>query len=536
MSDHSRPEEGFAERIQREAGEEAAAVVADLAKVRFRADQVARVLRALDLPLPDEIGMLLVRAPAERPTRPVVAIKAPPAPAPVSAEPAPSREESPPPVAQEPESSPGAVQEPKKSAAPKSKTEKPSSGTARPFLIEPAPTDLRTEAAVEAVLISIGEVSSQVLQEHWPWANRATIERVLRHFYAKGLLKVASAGGGANATTYRVGGENVFDSWPKSSVGWKKQPAAKAERMTFALELVARQQDAITAVLEATGEHLVPSELRDELERRGLDLPLARVGDYLRELSNAPRPTITRTGIARRGEKQTQGRTAIEYRATSVTDGKPRQAATAELTGAAAQRNADKAAREDASGARQRPFPGDEADAGDQPPAVEDVAANALKRVRDHVAANPQHVHTYATIAKLCDLTEELATESLAKLALQGVVKPRPTGGYSYIKPTDPGAAARMDARRPHAPEVVSGRGGTVAGTGKKQVVSHPEVRKVLDVVRNQLGPDSYEMTPSGHWAIHAPKGRVMIAGTPSSSRSVLNDRARLRRAGIKGL
>lgn len=46
-------EEGFADRVAREAEEEAEKVIRDLQRVRFRADQVLRVLRALGLPTPD---------------------------------------------------------------------------------------------------------------------------------------------------------------------------------------------------------------------------------------------------------------------------------------------------------------------------------------------------------------------------------------------------------------------------------------------------------------------------------------------------
>lgn len=47
-----RDQEGFADRVAREAQEESAAVLADLVKLRWRADQVERVLRALGMPVP----------------------------------------------------------------------------------------------------------------------------------------------------------------------------------------------------------------------------------------------------------------------------------------------------------------------------------------------------------------------------------------------------------------------------------------------------------------------------------------------------
>jgi hypothetical protein len=45
--------------LRSEAEQEAAAIVADLTRLRFRADQVSRVLRQLHLPIPDRLGVLL---------------------------------------------------------------------------------------------------------------------------------------------------------------------------------------------------------------------------------------------------------------------------------------------------------------------------------------------------------------------------------------------------------------------------------------------------------------------------------------------
>jgi DNA-binding transcriptional ArsR family regulator len=104
------PGEGFAERIERETRVEAAAVVADLARLRFRADQVYRVLRALDLDVPDEIvqltrtglaeGLLAGREERPEPAQaPVVPAQpeAPvePAPGPAAAEKPPAAEKAP---------------------------------------------------------------------------------------------------------------------------------------------------------------------------------------------------------------------------------------------------------------------------------------------------------------------------------------------------------------------------------------------------------------------------------------------------------
>jgi hypothetical protein len=81
MAEPTNTPEGFADRIQREAREESVAIMADLARLKFRADQVGHVLRALKLPFPDGLQALLsgeALAPAEAP--PETETEAPPAP------------------------------------------------------------------------------------------------------------------------------------------------------------------------------------------------------------------------------------------------------------------------------------------------------------------------------------------------------------------------------------------------------------------------------------------------------------------------
>lgn len=89
--------EGFADRVAREAQEEAERVLRDLAHVRFRADQVLKVLRALGLPTPDQLEEIAAAA-LDAELR-----EEPPPPAPETATPEPGEEPPPPvPEAQEP--------------------------------------------------------------------------------------------------------------------------------------------------------------------------------------------------------------------------------------------------------------------------------------------------------------------------------------------------------------------------------------------------------------------------------------------------
>lgn len=63
------PEEGYHDRVKRESLEESDAVLADLERLRFRADQVLNVLRALKLPVPAKLGALMFEpAPADTET------------------------------------------------------------------------------------------------------------------------------------------------------------------------------------------------------------------------------------------------------------------------------------------------------------------------------------------------------------------------------------------------------------------------------------------------------------------------------------
>ena len=63
-------------------------------------------------------------------------------------------------------------------------------------------------------------------------------------------------------------------------------------------------------------------------------------------------------------------------------------------------------------------------------------------------------------------------------------------------------------------------------------VVRHPLVRSLVqDAV---AAGAQVQMAPNGHIEVRWDGQRVMISSTPHSRRSVLNDRSRLRRAGLQ--
>lgn len=227
-------------------------------------------------------------------------------------------------------------------------------------------------------------------------------------------------------------------------------------------------------------------------------MPAARVADYCRELERAG-VAIERTGRNRRAAGQEDGRAGVEYRAR-------REAAAEEA--AAAEETAEEAA-------------------------LSRTEADVLARVRDAVVKQSA-ASTVAGIASEVGAPAPVVREALKALEGRGIVEDVGLPGselYEYRKPTDAGAAARLDAARRAVENGGGGGSAPVAGTGKGLRISHPEVRRLVEDAQRAGGRIS---AAAGHYAVECPQGRVVISATPRSSRTVLNDRARLRRAGLR--
>lgn len=147
---------------------------------------------------------------------------------------------------------------------------------------------------------------------------------------------------------------------------------------------------------------------------------------------------------------------------------------------------------------------------------------------------------TQRELALGCVISVRDAGEELKKLLEKGVVRSvtdgEDTGKFVYVKPDGPGRAAELDAaaRKSAAPPANGNGGGeAVAGTGKGVKANNKDVQALIDdCVRAGA---SVAHATNGHFAVHK-KGmerRILISATPSNPRSVLNDRARLRRAGL---
>lgn len=252
---------------------------------------------------------------------------------------------------------------------------------------------------------------------------------------------------------------------------------------------VAKEEYAVLQAVNAA-ETSITSEV---VKRLGGELNDAKAGVRLRALADAG--MIRRTGRSRfgaAGRPPAGGRASVEY--APVQEPKP--------------------------------------DASDAQP-VEDGGPEAAA-VRDFAVGQAEGF----TVRQLVDATEipeERARVELTALLRRGVVEYVGMDDlelYAYVKPQGPGAAAELDRRRPAEGSVTHGSV-PVAGTGKPMKVSHSEVAKLVRDAESAGCVVTH--ASNGHFAVKTPDGkRLVISATPSNPRSVLNDRARLRKAGVK--
>jgi hypothetical protein len=102
---------------------------------------------------------------------------------------------------------------------------------------------------------------------------------------------------------------------------------------------------------------------------------------------------------------------------------------------------------------------------------------------------------------------------------------------FSRIKPEHVRKAEERAAGRPEVKGQAQ-RGRPAEGTGRSITIKDAQVRALVqDAIRAGAG---VEMASNGHIDVKWEGKRVQIAHTPSSSRTVLNDRTRLRRQGLE--
>lgn len=502
VTDDGGPEpEGFAERINREARTEAAAVVADLSRVRFRADQVARVLRALRLPVPEELtGLLNLGAPAE---------VAPPEPPPAPPAPEPPGSTSPP--APEPPAAETQREPELERAEPEPTPPTPPKPDARVGFRSPPKRDpdqfldkgpYLTLPRIEGALRELGrDITESRLIEAWG-ITASQAGRVIRKFYGDGLLIIQSITSENGIGAYGIKGEvpDALDGFPKGSIPWEEMPSWKSRKhKTVSNRIAAAQECAVLARVEERG-HAIKTEVEKDL-----GLPGSRMKTYLDNLEN--HGILYRSGM-RRAKGETHGRTAVEYRPVRVPEEEPEEP--------------------------KEPEPAPAPAATVTLPVPED---NVLTKVRDWAIRQSDAFQPAAGVEPL-QLPLSVVHDALSELARQGILQNEGMAGFPlfrYVPKTEPGAAAKHDAeRRPG--DGITGIQSSATGTGpsgRLQKPTDPDVAALVSDAR-KAGCEVGKVS-SGHWRVKAPNGRsTQISGTPRNKRTILNDRARIRRLGVR--
>lgn len=175
-------------------------------------------------------------------------------------------------------------------------------------------------------------------------------------------------------------------------------------------------------------------------------------------------------------------------------------------------------------------------------PAAEAPESESVRRMRDWVRQQtPGEVFNVRKASEGSRLPRATALGCLDALSRKGVLSDESPSDdlrlFSYVKPTDMGDAARKDAnRRAEAARestlpptgAVRSSSAPVPGTGSKMKASHPEVQRLIDAC--YTAGAVVRRAANGHFEISNGKKRVLISSTPRSAKSVLTDRARVRR------
>jgi hypothetical protein len=164
----------------------------------------------------------------------------------------------------------------------------------------------------------------------------------------------------------------------------------------------------------------------------------------------------------------------------------------------------------------------------------------AQAKVRDFMVQHPDEMFSPQRVAAALEMTINLATDCLEALARRGSIEDKSPSAdmrlFQYAgRPKEPGKAAEA-----HAAERKAGGGNgagsnraPVPGTGTTAKSSNKDVNDLINAAKKAGASVTHEA--SGHFAVTVPGSgkRILISATPSSPRSIFNDRARLRRAGL---
>lgn len=236
------------------------------------------------------------------------------------------------------------------------------------------------------------------------------------------------------------------------------------------------------------------------------------INRHLKDMA-VSRPPLLRHTRNRRGPGQTAGRAQVAYLPADAADAEDHEEP---------QRHVPE------EGAPDLKIPGE--------------VAPTETEVRDYIVGEGEGMYSAHRIAEVNAENGwrwDVVLERLRSLVRQGILadeSPTPDMPlFSYSKPADPGAAAKLESKREPASEGPNGlsRFSGAGPSGRAMKVTNSDVRKLVEDAR-RAGAD-VSMASSGHIAVRAPNGRrALIACTPRSSRTVDNDRTRLRRIGLE--
>lgn len=270
-------------------------------------------------------------------------------------------------------------------------------------------------------------------------------------------------------------------------------------------------------------ETVVAQEIERDLEgvftTDGKPFDGNKISAYLREM--VATGIVSRTGQNRYGSQHkpgTGGRVSVEY---AVVPGKVKTTAPSAAAAPVAE----------ASPVVEAPKP-----TVRLKPSAE--RANAvLTTVRDF-AVKQTEAFGPSDVEKATEIPRLVALEALKILAVRGVVSDESIDDslpmFEYRKPQEAGKGAEMDRQRSRAAASSPSSSGSqpVAGTGKPLGVTNPDVRKLIQDA--QAAGASVTHASNGHFAVEKNgMRRTLISATPRGTRSVMNDRARLRREGL---
>lgn len=123
------------------------------------------------------------------------------------------------------------------------------------------------------------------------------------------------------------------------------------------------------------------------------------------------------------------------------------------------------------------------------------------------------------------------------KFIERGMIAPHEHDTWRYVKPTDPGAAARLDMERTAEERLAVERTEgslPVEGTGRSLLSSHPEVKRIVEIARRSPVVERVFKQGNDHIAVKF-RDRpipIRIASTPNNA-GLVQDKNRLRKAGL---